>query len=583
MFLLSTLCHAAEHSNFYFSRAYDEIIAAKNIDEIFAKLKLMNVDSTFFEISKSVLEPETVKEYVAVQERINRYNEASKHFDNLEMKQFSLHLIASLETHLDLFSEIRIIDALGLIYATIELHVDVLERVKEILRKLIPNLSIVGRYLLYNTFLKYASIDSNCYLVCMMVEPDYLDAETVQVFVTEYIEKVCRNLPQNLRKIHLSTMVTYLHVLSTTDIGFAERSYELLLLGIKAAIHHNFKGITPKLLQACNDLLINVECTQQIFHHVTDLIFNEHVLKFVDMAKLQGDFVDVTTKCALADKAYFKSILDTVDGIEIYKNCYKQYSTVSMCISAIEALTEESSEAQFKFALSSAKNLLKIQKAGQLNFSIILDFFKGISSFFYSLKSVTDTHFDSHPQQVICLQMVAYLAITYVRIIENDVPYWISHHLAKSVGQLISKLNSTEKYASDLVDESRPIIDVVLIGLRSRAHDSKKKMTAIELGALFNFVRLHPSPAVVQDTTDKLCFDMIISMPIHEKGYAYVKDLDFTSELQIATTAFNYFLQMHTDNENVGAFEDYFNHLVKQKFLSKTEQLAIRRIFNDFN
>lgn len=567
----------------YFSRAYAEMTACSNFREIFAKLNLMNTASKLFEISKDVLEPETVREYVAAQEKITLFlyrGQALNHCDHEEMKEFALHLITSLETDLELFHEMPIMDALGLIYATTSKSVEIVGRMQIIMDRLFPTLTENGRRNLYKKYIIYSSLDNNCFIHYQMVQPEYLESKEIKAFTNEYIGEICKHLPRQLRQDHLAGIIAILYTICKTKIVFEDRTYELLLIAMKDSIHNNFKVIHENVLITLDEVIIKITGKVELIRIVIDLLFSQHILRLVNKTTLDSTFVDVMTKCFEADRVYFKTTIEGTTGMDIYKNLYKHYYFVMMCIKNIQSLTETSSEALFNLALSSAKNLLKNQRAHQLEFRVIPEFLKDMGLFFHSLRDVTDIHYNNHPHQILGLKIIAYIVILYVEILEDEVPYWLCSKISYCIGHLMSR-----NHHAELIDESLPILDAIVIGLRSLKSKLPAPMTAVDLVAHMNFVKLHPLKSVAQETIDKLCFDMIISRSLKEKGYAYVKDLDYTSEAKIAVAAFKYFLQKHMETpneEDVEHFKDFFGHLVRKRFLSLSEQLLICRIFNNF-
>ena len=63
-----------------------------------------------------------------------------------------------------------------------------------------------------------------------------------------------------------------------------------------------------------------------------------------------------------------------------------------------------------------------------------------------------------------------------------------------------------------------------------------------DLSAHLSFVRLHSSRDVVFfSASNELCYAFIITMPLRDKGYAYLKDLDFIDEFFVVRAGFFYF------------------------------------------
>ena len=74
-------------------------------------------------------------------------------------------------------------------------------------------------------------------------------------------------------------------------------------------------------------------------------------------------------------------------------------------------------------------------------------------------------------------------------------------------------------------------------------------------------------------------------MPIKSKGYMYVRDLEHTDEAGIAVNGFLYYVNEYIQSPNIedlDHFKDYFAYLIRKKFLNKTQQLAILRLFKNF-
>lgn len=595
LFLLFSLCQTAEPPKFYFLRAFDEISASKDVQDVLGKLNLFNEDSINVEINRTSIEPDTLKEYAQAQNQVVSFLYHSSELLALTMNQqetasFIMYLMISLEMNLDLFPKDGLMNIIGFIFAITKKSASTVATLNTIVHNLIPILNAQDRRMLCDVYIKHASLKNNCFLHAGMTTSKYLDTDSVKTFVDTFISQMFLNSPAEVVSKNLATLTTTLFIVCNSDIVFDDKTYESLLLAVKSAIHNNFEDSQNHIISTLNLFITKLSDKRALVHLLIDLLLSEHVTKFISKESLQLNYKEVMIKCIDADRLYFKDAIETTSAdMEVYKTFAKKYSMVSLCLSHIKFLSEKSSESQFRLALSSSKKLLQLQRANDLDFPIITKFFDDLNEFVSSLTRVTNKHKNNHPGRLSCLHLIVYLSLVSIeRLKGQTIPYWICCHIAYCVGHLLlPAVRKQFNYPTELVNDVMPLINTIFDGLQNLDTKMTKPMTPVNLAAYLHFIKLHPTPEIIQPTTDKLCVNMIISAPLSEQTYTYIEGIEFTSESAISVKSFLHFLEKLVESpkknqDDVKHLNDFFNYLIVKSFLSKTEKLAFKRILNNF-
>jgi hypothetical protein len=589
LFLFSTF-KASELPQFYFFQAPNEIRNSIGTSDLSEHLKRMNVDSSYFEISKSVLEPEIIGQYVHAQVDIASElcgREDLVDFESSEVKQFSLHLLKCFQEHSDLFRLNALLDIFTIFIAsgTVENAC----AIREVFQKHMKKLKLLQRFKFLGKLIKYASNETIFFVPTMFADEDFVPLKRIGVFLNDYILALFNRMdPVNYSdSIGLFSMI--LMCVSKSDQVLSDRAYELLLSGTKEALDNPQFFLHETILDDLNHIFDKFSQRKHLVKLVTDIIFKILFISSSDINYYDANIVSLMMKCTRADSSYFRLVLESYPienckCLEIYSKYLKSSTTALHCLEYLEKLKlSMSSESDYRFALSSAKNLYKIYKSSP-------EVIDSISRAHDVLKMFTMTQFDmlrdiDHQFKIFSCKIVVYLALIDYYRANGSQKIASAENIAYGIGNLLLEHSRTsENYPTEFIQEVSPILDQIIANLCSISKILKRPMTALDLGAYLKFIQLHTSIHVVDSATDQICLALITSMPIKSKGYLYVSGLNFINEAEIAVAGFLHFVPQYIKNSkkvDLKSYKDYFDYLVSRKFLSKSEQLAIRGVFRN--
>lgn len=594
LFFLIGLCRANESEKFYFQTAYEEITSALTVEEILTKLALMNEESKVFldNDNKTSLDTETRKEYVMAQERISLYLISRRNYfnfeENSEVSLFADYLIFSLEQNLELFTKSTVLDVLRLILNTTKKQPLVVNSMNIVLRNLIPKFNAAERRILYDIYMNDSPVSTSFFVHPMMAHSNYLDPQSVQAFINSYVARIFDFRPAKEFRNNLAGVLIMLHLIGNSDLVFQDITYANLLVAIKGTIHHCTDKLAVRMQETLTLTIAKVHDKPDLVRHVIDLLLNEHFTQFFDKETIQPAIKDLMMQCIAADRAYFKSVIDNTNLLDRYKSFSKQFSTVLLYLSNLKLITPTSTEAQFKLAIGSAKKLLQLQRANELDYPVFTVFFKGIKVRLDALRDLLGTHHSINSNQVPCLYLVAYLCILAFEVeaanTNNQVPLWVNCYISYYVGHLIFKAKELKEYPTELVNDVQPILNKVVKGFRGLENNINGSISALNMSAFLHFLKLHPTPEIINETTNKIALIMILSNHLSKRAYNYIAGFEFISELEITVTGFLLLLQKHLMNpkqEDVVYLKEYYLYLNRNNFLSKSEKLLFKSIMND--
>lgn len=590
--LLFSTCQAAEHSNFYFSRAPEEIRNATERSDILSKIIKMNVDSCFFEASKEMLEPETVEQYIRSQESIAASLYQVQ--DTLDLKcpeilEFLTHLLVSIEKDSQKFNDKKLFEVFRFFIAAGT--PETVPKIRETFVKHIKKLKPIPRYKILEALVKHASTETVFLIPSMLVE-SFVSADRAKRFFDEYIEAIFSKIPRETYSNHISLFHMNMMCVARVDLDLNPRTYELLLTGIKESVVNMRSDFSETLLESLELVFDQVESENNVLVRlIMDCFFAETVICAVNSEDFNANLMNLMIKSSKADAEYFRYKLESlssasINNLQAYPKQLKTATLALVCFDNLRKMTASADEGQYKIALSSIKNLRTIYKTCPVAVKSIANFTSTMQSVIASQTRVFRDY--DHPHNTMSLRLIGYLAILDFEMSKPNQRVEISGNISYCIGHLLTKHTILTDYESltDLIDEVSPILDEVIENINKLRKTLTKPMTAIDLGAHLKFVNLHPSQEVIRSATDQLCLLLLTSMPIKAKGYLYVRDLDYTDEAGIAVNGFLYFVKEYIQSpnrEDLLHFKEYFDYLTTKKFLNKTQRLAILRLFNNFN
>ena len=147
--------------------------------------------------------------------------------------------------------------------------------------------------------------------------------------------------------------------------------------------------------------------------------------------------------------------------------------------------------------------------------------------------------------------------------------------------------NEKIDYPTDIISKISPYLIEIIFQLLDITYNLYIPMSRLDFNAYIKFINLHSSKEISETSVDLMCLNFIISNPLKDKSYIFVKDLA-TTVPNISVTGFMHFLKKYIENPANEGFEiinfrKYFDYLFDRKFLSKTEEFLIKRFFNNFN
>lgn len=591
LFLLSTF-KASEMPKFYFLEAPNEIKTAIGTPDLSNKLNKMNLDSEFFEISKRVIEPEIIELYVRAQIDIasSLYrNEAFINFKSSEMKLFASFLLKSFQEHSELFDDSKLLDVFTIFIAsgTSEKGTEIRSALSQNAKRLKP----IPRLKLLQQFIKYASGDI-VFISPGMLDEGFVSPKSIENFFNDYIYAVINAIEPKKHSNSLALFAILFMCIAKTDQVLSFRSYELLLNATKEAVDSHQFVWHGTILAALNQTFYKFFRQKPLVEFVIDIIFRILVLRDYNENYFDSNMVSLMTKCTRADSPYFKSALEMAPisyskTIEVYLKQLRATNLAINCFELLRSLTTFSNSSQYRLALSAAKNLRNVYKQSPEIIGLV-----PVSGAYTILRMITDYQLKllrdiDHQYNTISSKIVIYLALIDFEKSKEDQKIIAAEKIAYGLGQLLLHSSRTPEdgYPTEFVEEVMPLLDEIIKNLCLVGKTLTKPMTAVDLGAYIKVIRLHTSNDVVNAAINRLCFTLITSMPIEAMGYLYVKDIDFIDEAVVTVAGFMYFVQQYLNNprrDEVIKFKDYFNHLVSKNFLNKTQELAIRCIFRDF-
>lgn len=294
--------------------------------------------------------------------------------------------------------------------------------------------------------------------------------------------------------------------------------------------------------------------------------------------------------CSKANNEYFMQIISNLSdqvssNLEIYYGRIKNFAAITFCIRHLEELNENSDESKFKLAYSSIKNLRKIQSECPKALRIVSDLDSLINLVYESL--ITILMSPSHKHFIIGIKILTNVALLNFFTNTSDQRPIACENIALGIGTLLILFNDGKvEYPTDIINEISPHINEIIHSLLDMTFGADLPILRSHLDAYIQFVNLHPFIEVTKASIDILYLNFIVSTPLKFKVYTILEDLPQNSAL-IGVTSFLYFLMKYKKNLNrnesdVIPIKEYFDYLLNSKLLSKTEEIIIKRFFNDF-
>lgn len=587
-FLILSTCQTAEQSKFYFYflDAPNEIKNAIGTPDLYKKLENMNVDSDYFEMSKPFLEPEKVEQYIRAQVEISSslyLQEDLIEFGSLEMKEFASHLLKYFEEHFELFDKTKLLAVFTIFIASGTPKNST--EIRSILAKHVKKLKVLHRLELLRQLVKFASAETIFFAPSMLTE-DFASIKRIEVFLNDYIQAAFSKIDPSNYSDCIGLFLMILICASKADQFLSDSSYELLLTGLKGAVDSPWH---ESILNLLNLFFEKISNQPHLVKLLIDILFKLLAIDSSD-SDYHTNIINLMIKCTRADSVYFNSVLDASSDIDskYFETYSKKLRSFTLALNCFENLRRfnfaSTSESYFRLALSSAKNLRQIYKTCP-------EAIDSISNSYTILKVFTSEQFRVFRDidfrfNTYSLKIFVYLVLIEYERATGDQKIGSAGKISFGLGLLLlDSLITSENYPTEIVDHVGPLLDEIVENLCLISKTLTMPMTSIELSSYLKVVELHSSPDIIDAATDQLCLALVTSMPIKSKGYLYVKDLDYTDESGIAVTGFLHFVQEHLKDPKISDlnnFKDYFNHLVSKKFLNKSEQLAITRIFGNF-
>lgn len=591
LFVLFSLQFAAAVQEFYFLKAFDEISASLNDPvELNRKLDLMNVDSRYFEITKSILDDKTKDEYVKVQEQLAKIllHAPSPDFKDQKWFEFASHLITSLEQEPARFKPQALGEVFGFLFATGNPYNS--SAIRNLLEDLTPTMITIPKMKIYEYLIKYVSTDS-VFIIPPILSVKFLNAERVEAFINEYIEKlfVMISEGETVENRHFDIIAMHLIAFSyTKDTSVPDSIYELLLKGFKKTIAGFRTSILNELLDCLKRVLLKVEHNLALVEIIMDIMFDEHVVLLLERGKANKYFLNLIISAAKIHKAYYETAISNseasvIEHLSEYSEYIRKFSVGLVCQHNLKMLSLDSDDGQFRLALSSAKNLRKIHRSCPAAIDLIPGLFQTHQSLLIRLKNIFFSI--SHEHNCKFLQIVAHMSLLDFDMSDENERDGVAGNMSHSIGTLINRSLSNGYDPKDLIEDVLPNLDIIIPNLLNVVKHVKRPMNVFDLSAHLSFVRLHSSRDVVFSASNELCYAFIITMPLRDKGYAYLKDLDFIDEFFVVRAGFFYFIEKFSKNPSKNDHPyliDYFKHLLRKRFLSRTEMMALTRFFESY-
>ena len=588
LLFLST-CKAAEQPQFYFLTAPAEIKDAIGTPSLTEKIVKMNVESRYFEISKSALEPETIQQYIRSQEEISSLlyqNCALIDLMTPEIKEFTGHLLKSFDQDADKFTGDKLLDIFSIFIASGTPENEA--KIKSVFVKNLKRLEPIQRPKLLERLIKHASTETT-FVIPSMLTKTFLSSESIKSFLDDYIRAIFAKIPAEYYSNYIHCFSKNIMCVSKTKQVLDKSTYELLLAGLKAAIVNIKSNWHESILSSLNLLFDKISDHPSLVQLIIDIVLHENIVSVINSEEFNENMMQLLIKFSKFDYDYFKSALkklpmEVLENMEAYMKQLKSASLALICVANLRNLTADSDERQYKLVISSAKNLRKLYKTCPDAINSIPNFSNILKLTCVGQAPVFKNY--DHPLNAMSLKVIFYLALIDFDMSKESQRIEASGNISYSLGHLMVKSKKTDDFPIELVDEVLPIIDEVMANVMKLKKTLTRPMTAIDLKAHIRFANLHHSAEIVKSATDQLCLILLTSMPIKSKGYLYVRDLEYTDEAGIAVTGFLYYVEEYlkaaAEREEVKHFKDYFDHLIQKRFLNKSQQLSIRRIFKNF-
>ena len=591
LFVLFSLQFAAAAPDFYFLKAVEEISASLNDPaELNTKLDLMNIDSRYFEISKSILDDKTISEYVQVQEQLAKIllQALSPDFKDPKWFEFASHLITSLQQEPARFKPQALGEVFGFLFATGNPYNS--SEIRSLLEDLTPTMITIPKMKIYGYLIKYVSTDS-VFIIPPILSVKFLAARRVEAFINEYIQKLFVKIAEDeiTEYRHFDIIVMHLLAISfTIDLKVSDSIYELLLKGFKRTITEFRAPILNELLDCLKRVLLKVQHNLALVEIIMDIMFDEHVVMLLESDKANKYFLNLIISAAKIHKDYYETVMSNskasvVVHLSEYSKYIKMFSVGLVCQHNLNMLSLDSNDGQFRLALSSAKNLRKIHRSCPAAIDLIPGLFETQQNLLLRLKNIFFNI--SHEHNCKLLQIVAHMSLLDFDMSDENDRYGVAGNMSHSIGSLINRSHSNGYDPKEFIEDVLPNLDYIIPNLLIVVKNVKRPMSVLDLSAHLSFVRLHSSPDVVLSATNELCFAFIISMPIRDKGYAYLKDLDFIDEYSVVRAGFFHFIEKYSKNpskDDHPHLGNYFKHLLRKGFVSKTEMMALAQYFESY-
>ena len=581
--ILRSSC-ASNGQSFYFPKAVKEISLSLNDSaELNEKLELLNRDGDYIKMVKLRLGPQIIKDYVKTQEKVSIFllNLSSPDFRNPIWFEFSRHLLISVDEESNLFNPQVLGDVFGLLLATATQQN--LSNLLRVYGKMIPKMSSVSRSKLYQYYIKYVfSI-----IIPPLFDSKIFGARTVEGFAEEYVPKLISTIYNrgSVEPNQFDTICSIVFSVSKDrNLYFSDYFWDSLLMAVKFTLPGiRVKNVT-RISEGLNNVLLKVKHNGDLQKSIIDIAFDENLALLINRDEVNTYYLGLLINCSIELNACFLEAFSKASDkvkhhIAEYPKYIKLNNTAVWCLKDLNNLNPNSDEGQFRLSLSSAKNIRKFNQAipnAMIQFSGMLDVFDR------HLKRLKDALF--HPScanNSLLLQIVAHLSLLDMEIYPKAERLQSSDNIALTIGSLLVKSENIQEFVNDVMPRLDSIIQIIM----NAAKNSQKPMKYSHLRAYLSFIRLHPSSDLVFSATNDFCFAFITSMPIHDKGYALLKDIDNIDEYSVTRAGFFYFIQKYSNNPTRSDHPhlvDYLKHLLINDFFSRTEMMAITRYFDTY-
>lgn len=589
-----SVCFAADEHDFYHkSCPYELKKALENNLDPSRMISELSRDIKGFIIAFPILEASDVDGFIDSIQNISYLISANESIDysSPEMIEFSEQLLIVAKTFIDKFDKSHIY-MLRIIMSTGNSIND--GEIRYLISKWLPQLKPVQRIQLLKTFLNIINPES-CFVPVTVFE--YYKIEKMEIFLENYVEAFVQKIPSNDYQSSFEALFRILKLV-TFELDTVEPSaqtFEVLLNALRQSM--NMSNIVQN-----NSLDVILECLASILslsklsigsavdHVIVDLILDQRITANLSPDTVNNAFLSVIIECLKRDFKYFNSALSSISHsgistLNIYVDKIRSLNSIKFCAYKLALLNKNSSEADFKFALSCAKKLKLIYMTEQ----ILLRFEPTLSSI---LNSVTTNTFEVYRDGIHNNYIIGLEVLTHVSLLNFFMSTTHSNRVNSAgnasygLGRLISaSINKSVAYPTDLVKEFTPYINEMTISMLALCKSIQAPISALDLVAYIKFAELHPDKKFTESVNNQLCFCLIVSMPIERIGYGYVRNLDFIDEASVLKAGFFHFFKEHVQNpiaSNVAHFEDYFRYLEKKKYFSKSEEAVIKSVFPEF-